>query len=528
MLGGGGAREAMRDLAFRWFAIDSRSLALFRTGTAAVILWDLVAWRFPDLHTFYADQGMYPISVVRKAAAPWHWSVHELSGSPQYQAALFGLAIFFAVLLLVGYWTRFSAAVSWFLAVSLANRNPMVCNYGDTVLQLMLFWAAWIPCGETWSLDAWRRAGQARPVLPRPAICSVATACVLLQLSIFYFFSGLWKLNEDWFSGAATGQALLLDYATRPAADVLRQYPPLLQWATWATLGLELLGPWLVWIPWRMAAVRMIMIAAFVALHVGIEICLTPLLLSYICIVAWMLFLPGCFWELSGVRRIAQSWDRWLHERAAALGTAAGTAEPAAPGSRWWRVVTGACLSLLLAYVLVWNIATLSPGKLGFLMPRRAQWIAHVTLMRQQWDMFWIPARATGWFEARARLANDQSVDLLGNGRTLPLDPPRNNWHTMPNPRWKVFFRRLFEQPEPDAEVCRHVADYLWRRWNAKHAGEHRAVALQLVVIRNLPGIATGTTGILERLVVQIETADEDPMREFLRKLRSSDRGFWP
>ena len=131
--------------------LDLRSLALFRMCAALVVLADL-ALRARDLRAHYTDDGVLPQAyfLVDKT----RWSLHLLSGSAYFQAALFVLAAVFALLLLVGYRTRLATFVTWLLLLSLQSRNWMILNSGDVVLRLTLFWSLFLPLGARFSVDS--------------------------------------------------------------------------------------------------------------------------------------------------------------------------------------------------------------------------------------------------------------------------------------------------------------------------------------------------------------------------------------
>lgn len=99
----------------------------------------------------------------------WSYLIH---GSPEIQAVLFGLAGSFAVALLVGYKTRLVSIMSWFLLMSLHNRNFLVLHGGDTLLRAALFWACFCPGGNGMGWIIWpklpHRPGQdaCAPVQP--------------------------------------------------------------------------------------------------------------------------------------------------------------------------------------------------------------------------------------------------------------------------------------------------------------------------------------------------------------------------
>jgi hypothetical protein len=49
--------------------------------------------------------------------------------------------------LITGYRTRFAVVACLVLMISLHQRNGLVCNAGDRLLEILLFWAAFLPLG---------------------------------------------------------------------------------------------------------------------------------------------------------------------------------------------------------------------------------------------------------------------------------------------------------------------------------------------------------------------------------------------
>ena len=83
------------------FGIDPRSLALFRTSMAVILLVDLVV-RLQDFHAMYTDEGILPLAQAAQYHKDWRWSLNLLSSSTEFQASLFALAGVCALALLVG------------------------------------------------------------------------------------------------------------------------------------------------------------------------------------------------------------------------------------------------------------------------------------------------------------------------------------------------------------------------------------------------------------------------------------------
>lgn len=470
---------------YRLFSIDLRSLALFRIGIAAILLFDLAAYRFPEFDAFYADDGMFSVEHAQQWLGNTSlWSVCLINGAEEFQTAMLALTGAFAFLLLLGWRTRWMTAGCWVMAVSIANRNQIVCNYGDTMLHVFLFWSLFLPLGAKWSLDA-RRNRRAGKREPNGNVCSVASAAALLQLSFVYLFTGIWKWNADWLGGTAAETALQLEYARRDSSLDQLLYTPLLQPLTIATLFLELLGPLVIWIPWRTHIFRLAMTIAFILLHVSIELLFTPALLSYTCMVAWLLFLPSAFWESGWMQRLIGKPSE------AARNSTAINREPITALAKYSRRLSnGVCLTLLI-YVLLWNLATLPFRQLEVLLPQNARWIGHITMLGQRWDMFYRPSEHNGWYKARARLADGTVVDVLRNGEPFDANSLESNWSYYRSIRWKLFFRRLgiWEGLEPLGDP---VAEYLRDRWNSQHPEDQHAVELTLLYYERLDDSSGG------------------------------------
>ncbi len=89
--------------------IDLRSLAAFRIGMGALLLENLAS-RLPYVGAFYADDGVLPRALLDAAVPdPAPLALHALSGDVAFQVALFVLALVFAAMLTVGWYTRIAA-----------------------------------------------------------------------------------------------------------------------------------------------------------------------------------------------------------------------------------------------------------------------------------------------------------------------------------------------------------------------------------------------------------------------------------
>jgi predicted DCC family thiol-disulfide oxidoreductase YuxK len=280
------------------FSLDLRSLALFRICLASVILIDLVS-RSRDFGAFYTDSGVLS---CRQAEAifgkPLTWSFHLMSGATTVQVALFALAGFFAVLMLVGSQTRIATVASWVLLVSLHNRNPMNLHGGDYVLRHLLFWSMFLPLGACFSLD--------RSICPNPnrslIILSAGTVGLTLQIFSIYFFSALAKTDASWLvDHTAVYYALRLENTAKPFGQWLTQFPDFLKIVTVTTLKFEFYAPLiLIFISVRQFG-RTFLVIAFIGFHIGLNLCLHLGMFGVICPLMWLALLPTRFWQIISV-----------------------------------------------------------------------------------------------------------------------------------------------------------------------------------------------------------------------------------
>ncbi len=514
------------------FGIDPRSLALFRICAGLLLLIDLALYT-ADLRSMYADDGMFPIAASKDYMAnAWYWSLHYLHGSVAYQAALFAIAALFAFMLLVGYHTRLATMVSFLMLASLHVRAPLLYNGGDMLLRVMLFWAIFVPLGQCWSVDALRRrCGSERAMRP---IVSVGTTAMLLQLCLMYWFTGFLKLNDDWLHGDGLYYALSLDYFGKPFGQYLLGFPEFLKWLTIGTLWLELLGPALVWFPLGTRYLRLAAIVAFAALHVGIELCLTVGLFSFISLAAWTVFLPSCVWDSRFVRRLVSSIESWLGRlwpmRSAAVRP---VGEPpstslVARAALAARLLSGAVCLFFLLYVVVWNVATLYGDRSGTVMPPSMSWIGRVTMLQQHWSMYVVPPRNNGWYVAQARLRDGSMVDVLRGGAPVDYEKPKWIANTFPNQHWRYLFRYLTDAG--NERFRQGVADYLYRDWNARHGPDQQIVVLDLLYFNEWMDYERAPGNFARYTYGRVEAEPSDVANNFAEALNALNRGerIWP
>jgi hypothetical protein len=433
------------------FALDVRSLALFRVALALLVLGDL-AVRAADLKAFYTDAGIVP----RSRLADGSWSLHALDGSEAFQATLFVAHAAAAVALLVGYWTRLATFLTCFLLVSLHARNPHVLQGGDALLRILLFWGLFLPLGACFALDARRAAAS-----PPRRVASVAAAALVLQIAFVYWFSAAIKTDPCWHEdGTAVYYVLSIDQLVKPAGRLLLGYPALMRWLTHATWWFEVVGPALLFVPVARWQVRTAVVAAFLAFHlVGLNLCLELGPFPYVCAAAWLALLPGPLWD-----RLGRRWARGLAASAAAAQTPWGV-----------NLVAG----LFLAYVFLWNLRSTDFARFEALLPRQLNGLGSTFGLDQFWTMFAPgPPRDDGWYVCVASLEDGEQVDPLREGRPVTWEKPELVSRLYANERWRKFLMNLCREGQDDNRVG--LLNYLWREWDAAHSPGGRMVRLEL------------------------------------------------
>lgn len=471
----------------RLFAIDTRSLALFRIAMALLLLVDL-AVRFTDLNAMYTDDGMFSrAEICRRATTIWNWSFHFGGGSWGYQAVLFAISAALALALLVGFETRLAVIGSWLMLVSLHHRVPPILSGAENLHRMLLFWAMFLPLGAVWSVDAWRAKGRATGSTQTSvhSVLSVASAAILLQMGLMYLFSAIFKSNPVWVHGEALAGILAHDFYASPTAAYLLKFPRLLTGMTWITLALEWLAPLLLFFPRATAQVRLWIIAALALMHLGIGICLEVGLFSYVALAGLTLFLPKEFWNSGLLARFLPGprIENTLKGGQQTLNYA----------------VQGVCLVLLI-YVLAVNINSLPSRPLAPLEPERWRPFTRGLGLAQMWGMFGSVPSRDGWYVAKAKLRDGSEVDLLRGGAPVDWEKPKFPARMYPNYFWQKVFREMAYDDEQGFQLMRDpVARFLCRNWNAKNRPEKHAAQFEFIYF--MANKAEATNSLAPRFV---------------------------
>lgn len=433
--------------------IDLRSLAAFRIALAGVVTLDLLI-KAKSLTAFYTDQGILPRELVMQSADWWEFSFHLASGGYWFQLLILIISVAIGLSLLFGYQTRIATILLWLSVLSLQNRNSLILHSGDALIRLMLFWSIFLPLGARWSIDNyWKAPSKAQ------GICNLASFAILIQLLSMYLFTALIKNHPEWNKDfLAIYYALQLEQFTTPLGAWLGQQLALTKFLTAVTFYLELYGPIALVVPVVVRYARWVVPLMFVGLHVSIAATMNLGMFPWICVAAWILFVPSGVWErLPGLK-----FPSWIQKLRMAFQLL-----PPVPQWQPARALT-VLKQLLIAFGLLaitsWNVNTL---------PWRSrpvpEWIRTYALpvrLDQYWGMFApYPMRADGWFVVDGKLSDGKSFDPWNGKFPVTWQKPSDFMSYYRSTAWRKYLFNIWVD-EPNETLQMEFAKYVCREWN--------------------------------------------------------------
>ncbi len=278
-----------------WFRdADTVPLERIRIGLGLALLLSYGGLS-AELFTLYGDEGWLGREFAASYFANnWAPSVFRLFDQPWQWVAFHGLFLAACAALALGWRT---SVAKWIVLVghlSYAHRNVAITYGVDSMAASLLVILCLAPIGGALSLDHRRRVrrAEARGADCPPVLSAWGHACLRLlqiQMAIAFLFAGLTKIRGDlWWHGDALWVAMMnYEYANVPAGWLAEWYV-LVNLFTYGTLAVEIAYPFLIWNrrlgPW--------MLAAAIALHVGIAGMMGLVFFSAVMILGHCAFLP--------------------------------------------------------------------------------------------------------------------------------------------------------------------------------------------------------------------------------------------
>lgn len=359
------------------FAIDYRSVALFRMGTALCLIWDSLE-RLQDAQDFLTNAGLFPLSVYHhyRMNNPV-FSIYGWSDRNLWPIFLLFVTIALGVLLVFGIFPRLLALLLWFLNVSLHQRNPHVLFGGDLLLQTCLFWLVFIP---------------SRPQQKaQKNFCNGVSFAVIIQITLIYIMAGWQKTGSDWHDGTASFYAVSIGMYQTMAGAWLRKWPLLLKIATYFTLNLERWGAALFFLPSENSWTRTLAFILLAGMHLIFATALRLYYFPWLDIALLCLLIPTDLWEkLKWNPRIGYS--RFAH-------------------AHW----ISASALIFIVWITLLNLQAVG----AVTLPSKLDVLARMSRMRQTWALFSpSPFHFSSWvvFEAERTDGKKQIIKIHGFG----------------------------------------------------------------------------------------------------------------
>lgn len=467
------------------YALDPRSLALFRIGLGVVLLLD-IGLRLQDYGVFYTDAGLVPHEVMRAAqVGTGRWSIHLWNGAAWWSGALLFAQAVAALCLLLGVQTRKAALVCWVLLVSLHGRNPLILQAGDALLRLVLLWALWLPLDRVWAL-------RPRPC-PPPIVEGIGTAGLTLQVAGMYICTVLLKSGEAWHREAsAVHYALSIDPLVTPVGQwVLSLGPDVSRALTRAAYGIELLLPVLLLVPLRARLCRAMALVIGIPFHLALGATLHLGLFPLTDVVALLPFLPSVLWGAS------------------AAPVAAARRTGAAAKALW--AGCGCVIIALTAWLCLRSVCPVPRP------PAPLRWLSMALYLDQKWSMFApFPMIYGGWYEVTGKAPDGTRVNLLHPERApdLVTRPPDRPWYYR-NQRWVKYMLNMSRRKKDNPQAVA-FAEYLCRRWTQALPGRQLESVSVYFVRWRTPSL-DGKGGLVSRVRQHVhrcgQSADTVPGR---------------
>jgi hypothetical protein len=241
-----------------WFRpCDPTLTSWLRIGVGLIALLHLASYS-GDLVRWFAADGLLSANTVDAllgGGGTFHPTYLSSASSPTTLWILHTCGLVAALTLILGLFSRTSAAVTAIATLAIANRAPIIGGQVEPILVFMLLYLCIAPSGARFSLDTFLR-----PLLkdyPLSLFAHTDEPSVLANLSLrlmqvhfaaFYLMMALAKTYGDaWWDGAAAWHLLAQTHSRPVDLSSLRGNEFLLNAWTHFIAWTQLLFPFLVW-----------------------------------------------------------------------------------------------------------------------------------------------------------------------------------------------------------------------------------------------------------------------------------------
>lgn len=428
--------------------LDPRSLALFRI-LIGIILFSLGLDLVKDSDVFFSPHSI-ACGASRLPSSPWFYRAVECS------------LLLSALALIIGLYTKIAVLTAGAALFAVETYAPEITQGGDMLLRVLLFWSLFLPLNRKWALDLMRQT----PSYPRLSFTATsADLAITIQVACLYWFAALQKTGALWvINGNALFFALQLQHFSTSFGTSLTAFPSFLRILTFASLGLEYLGPVLLFLPHRRGIFRIIAVFSFLFFHlVGMGLLLRIGNFPWVCASVWLIFLPNQFW----------SWLSSLSSTDLFRNVLRPTPSKVIKKRRDSRILDRLTVTLIffgLVDIALWNVASIS-GSTYWQSWTKIDKLGETLGLAQRWNMYAPePPSVHGWIVVPAELDDGTSVDLL-TGKALDWSRPKDLERYFGDDFWRRYLSNIFIRANPTD--LKNFAGYLKSRLESMHAPRH-------------------------------------------------------
>lgn len=262
-------------------------VCLFRIFYGVILLADLFMLR-PEWLMWYGPRAFTSLNTTHLFFRGPTMSLFEILPQTDLAVNLFFWGFLAcAVMLTIGFMSRFNAVAVYVCLGSIHMRNGFILNSGDTLMLVCGFFLMFAPSGAALSVDRWLRVRKGKGDVSPPLCSPWAQRMLQIQTGVVYFATFYWKtLGILWMNGTAVYYALRLeDFHRFPLPPLHNLY--LIKALTWSTLLIEFGLGVLIWFK----ETRYPVLLAGLCLHVGIEYAMNIPLFEWMIVATYVNFI---------------------------------------------------------------------------------------------------------------------------------------------------------------------------------------------------------------------------------------------
>jgi len=480
------------------FGCTYEGIALFRIVVGILLTSELIL-RFRFLHVFYTDEGTMPLRLLVPKIDDLYRFVcyHCHFETLLEQQILLGIQVAVSICFTIGYYTKVTSILSFYMYTSLILRCTWLYFILDRYFYYLLFYAMFLPLNHKWSLDNYLEEKNKKKDQSNDDNSSsflfVNPATVAMKLLVLWIYldAGVNKYldpQEGWTYHADPLPAL--DTYARHTIGAqylytilgpqgLRFLTPLVVYTEIFCVPIACLGSY-----FQKTNLVNITIFLIVGMHMGISICIrNSNLLSYIASSVWILFLPVDNFHQHRRKQQKQKHDNDEGSRNNVIGDGgnntndndndndnATTCTLRTSTTRTRSTTSSSRIGSLVTYILVGcmvggNIWFETIGTDCSTESSRLIWS---TLLQNRWNVFIGAEEYVTWEIAPGRLQDGSIVDVWGRTDVVNWNMPGSGapcTSTARPGRWRSF-PYLAELEGDEAEA---LWGYLCREWDREN-----------------------------------------------------------